>query len=238
MVIEDLSDRVEKMEDRLHQIERNQLTIMDKLALLEGARGTALQPHHNYTYMHHQANFHSPVIQGPSYVYNQQNFIPPVDQGQGYNHGYNQQNFVSPPPSTADQAVLQSVAPQPYHTTPHRLVQEAPRSISIKTKNPEKALPSSEINTTSLVSIDMVVAKYSKLKGEAKAPTLAMKLAKEVIFGEEVMKKCTLVGGRDLLGLPVAELQIYLSKPCSTSSPNIGRIHMNLKGSGVIVWTL
>ena len=32
MVIEDLSDRVEKMEDRLHQIERNQLTIMDRLA--------------------------------------------------------------------------------------------------------------------------------------------------------------------------------------------------------------
>ena len=139
MVIEDLSDRVEKMEDRLHQIERNQLTIMDRLASLEAARGPALQPHHNYTYLHHQANCHSPVSQGPSYACNQQNFIPPVDQDQGYNHGYNQQNFVPPPPSTADQAVPQSVAQQPYHTTPHRLFQEAPRSISIKIKKSRKS---------------------------------------------------------------------------------------------------
>ena len=130
--------------------------------------------------------------------------FPPM----GQNHGYNiQQNFV-PLHSTTDQAALHSITPHPYHSTPHRLVQEAPRSISIRIKNPEKALPSSEINTTSLSSIDVVMERYSKLKGEAKAPTLAMKLAKEAVFSDEVMKKCTPVGGRGLPGLPVVELQM------------------------------
>ena len=202
MIIENVSDRVEKMEDKLRQIEHNQLMIMGRLASLEEARGPAVQPHQNYVYP--QASFHSPVGQG--HGYSRQNFVPPMDQG----HGYNQQNFIPPPCSTADRAVLQSMAPQvqPYHSTPHRLVQEAPQSISIKIKNPENALSSSEIDATKLSSINMVVAKYSKLKGEAKAPTLAMKLAKEAIFGDEVMKKCTPVGGRDLPGLPVAELQM------------------------------
>ena len=77
----------------------------------------------------------------------------------------------------------------------------------MKIKNPEKALPSSEINTTWLSSIDMVVARYSKLKGEAKVPTLAMKLAKEAVFGDEVTR-CTPVGGRAFPGLPIAELQL------------------------------
>ena len=205
MVIEDLSDRVDKIEDRLHQIEHNQQTIMDRLASLESAQVPALQPHHNSTYMYHLANLNSPMSQGPSYMYNQ---LPPVDQDQVYNRGYSQQNFVLPPPSTADQAIQQSMHPQPYHTTPHRLVQEAPQAISIKIKNPEKALPSSEIKTTSLSSIDMVVVKYSKLQGEAKAPTLAMKLAKEAVFGDEVMMRCTPVGGRAFPGLPIAELQL------------------------------
>ena len=53
-----------------------------------------------------------------------------------------------------------------------------------------------------------LAAKYRKLKEEAKAPTLAMKLAKEAIFGDDVMKKCIPVGGRDLPGLPIPELQI------------------------------
>ena len=54
----------------------------------------------------------------------------------------------------------------------------------------------------------MVVVKYSKLQGEAKAPTLAMKLAKEAVFGDEVMMRCTPVGGRAFPGLPIAELQL------------------------------
>lgn len=81
MVIEDLSDRVDKIEDRLHQIEHNQQTIMDRLASLESAQVPALQPHHNSTYMHHLANLNSPMSQGPSYMYNQ---LPPVDQDQSW----------------------------------------------------------------------------------------------------------------------------------------------------------
>ena len=233
IVIEDLSDRVEKMEDKLNQIERNQLLIMDRLTSLEETRGPAVQSHHAYPW----ANFHhSPVSQG--HGYNQQSFVPPRD----LSHGYSQQNFAPPPRSTADPAV------HPYHSTPHRRVQEAPQSLPIKVKNSENALPSSEIDTTKLSSVDMVITKYSsKLKGEAKAPTLAMKLAKEAIFGDEVMKKCTPVGGRDLPGLPVVELQMlkqamfnkfpqYWQNPCefegiwSDCMSSIGQACKRLRG--------
>lgn len=37
-------------------------------------------------------------------------------------------------------------------------------------------------------------------------PTLAVKLVKEAFFGKKLMKQCTPLGGRELPGLPTAEL--------------------------------
>ena len=58
--------------------------------------------------------------------------------------------------------------------------------------------------------MDKVLGKYKKLKGEAKA--LAVKLAREAIFGDEVLMKCTPVAGRELPDLPLAELQEMMLK--------------------------
>ena len=67
-------------------------------------------------------------------------------------------------------------------------------------------LPSSVINVDSLHDVDDVIEKYPKLKGESKAGTLAVKLAKEALFGDAVLKQCTPAGSRELPGLPTAEL--------------------------------
>ena len=52
-----------------------------------------------------------------------------------------------------------------------------------------------------------------------------MKLAREAIFGDEVMMKCTLVAGQEFPGLPVTELQflkqtIFASFPQNWSNPS------------------
>ena len=98
--------------------------------------------------------------------------------------------FVAPPTS-----ISQTSPPPGLSTTTKQLK---------KIKMTEKALSSTSIQE-SLSDIDDVIASYLNLKG-AKLPTLAMKLAKEAVFGEKIMKQCTLLGGRGLPGLPTAEL--------------------------------
>ena len=55
--------------------------------------------------------------------------------------------------------------------------------------------------------MEVVLIKNSKLKGEAKAPTLAQKLARDALFGDDVMMRCTPFGTGTLNALPVRELQ-------------------------------
>ena len=59
--------------------------------------------------------------------------------------------------------------------------------------------------TTSL-NPDLVVEKYYKLKIPSKMSTLAVKLARESFFGDELMAKCTVKGTREFGPLPEAEL--------------------------------
>ena len=67
-------------------------------------------------------------------------------------------------------------------------------------------LPSEEIPKDKLTTPQTVLLKYRKLRGDALAGNLSVKLAKEAYFGEEVMRKCTLKGNRGLPGLPHKEL--------------------------------
>ena len=60
---------------------------------------------------------------------------------------------------------------------------------------------------------DQVVRKYIKLKTPTKMSTLVIKLARESLFGEEIMAGCTLKGKSDYDGLPTAkllELKLYM----------------------------
>ena len=50
------------------------------------------------------------------------------------------------------------------------------------------------INKEKLAEVDVVIKEYPKLKWVSKASTFTVKLAKELIFGENVMKQCTVAG--------------------------------------------
>ena len=68
-------------------------------------------------------------------------------------------------------------------------------------------LDSCEIQKGMLRSVDAVVCSSHHLCNAKKLPTLAVKLAKEAVFGNDVLKKCTVAGERGFPGLPVRELE-------------------------------
>ena len=102
----------------------------------------------------------------------------------------------------------QLLGPDTCATTSAPIVQvPQPLPIPEGTTANKKVLLSSEIRRETLSSVEVVLAQSTKLKGEGKAGTLAQKLAKECIFGEDVLKQCTPLGTSTLPALPSAELQ-------------------------------
>ena len=77
----------------------------------------------------------------------------------------------------------------------------------IRIKPANSTLPSSVINQQKLISASDVIAKHPKLRCSSKVGTMAVKLAKDAFFGEEVMARCTVAGERELPGLLTDELQ-------------------------------
>ena len=68
-------------------------------------------------------------------------------------------------------------------------------------------LSSCEIESEKLIPPADTIQRYIKLKTKSKASTLAVKLARDSIFGLKVLKMCTVAGGRGLPALPVAEVR-------------------------------
>ena len=69
-------------------------------------------------------------------------------------------------------------------------------------------LPSSEINKQQLQSIHDVLEKHTALRTECKLGVLAVKLAREAIFGDPILRRCTPRGWNDTPALPQAELNL------------------------------
>ncbi len=111
-------------------------------------------------------------------------YIPPNGPS-----SHQDQNFVSPP-NTSHQS-----PPPPPPDAPEWYIPKA------------NCLPSSDIITDNLVDPQEIVARYSKLKTECKVSTLAVTSAKESYFDNAMLAKCTVVGCRDLPGLPKVEVQ-------------------------------
>ena len=86
--------------------------------------------------------------------------------------------------------------------------QGPPQCVQIKPNQTGKTqyFPSACINTTLLFKPDTTLRKYPSLRGRSKAGALAVKLAREAFFGEEVLAQCTVSGLRQLPALPLAEL--------------------------------
>lgn len=95
-------------------------------------------------------------------------------------------------------------------STPKRpqkqLTSKSPLPLTKTQLNNEHTLPSSIIEKSKLTSVEDVITKNPKLMVECKAGTLACKIAKDALFGTDVMKACTPIGSRDKPGLPVKEL--------------------------------
>lgn len=87
------------------------------------------------------------------------------------------------------------------HYTPN-----LPQAVPIKPKTTANYLPSCSIDKPSLLPSQDVIRKYPKLRGESKAGKLAVKLAREAFFGDNVLVQCTVSGCRDLPALPAQEL--------------------------------
>lgn len=97
------------------------------------------------------------------------------------------------------------------HPTNHQSL-EHPQENSSYSPEPfgikfgENILPSSEIPRAGLVPAEHILQKFSRLRCESKVGTLAVKLAREAIFGDKVLIRCTVMGERELPGLPATEL--------------------------------
>lgn len=81
-----------------------------------------------------------------------------------------------------------------------------PRPLPIITYSSASILPSSAIKRDTLSSVEDVLLRYSTIDIKRHTGSLAIKLAREAIFGVDVMKQCTPTGLRGLPGLPVEEL--------------------------------
>ena len=114
-------------------------------------------------------------------------------------HATTTQHSVTSTHPTTDH--LNANTPQPP-TSQNSL--ESPEPFPIKCAG--HCLPSMEIEVAKLLPVEAVLNKFPKLQCESKIGTLAVKLAKVAIFGDEVLIKCTVMGGRGLPGLPSTEL--------------------------------
>ena len=99
---------------------------------------------------------------------------------------------------------IQPTQPQPGHGDRN---QQTVRAEPIRAKPGNMALPSSAINKHKLGTINDVLMKHPKLRCSSKIGTLAVKLARDAVFGDDVMARCTVAGERGLPGLPMKELQ-------------------------------
>ena len=135
--------------------------------------------------------------------------FPPYAQ---HSEGYIQQSSSYASQHTAsDGGLLQQSTPQQddrpecSNVTPSQ-PQNAPQCKQILLREATNYLPSSSINTVKLITPEAVLDKYRTLRVESKIGVLAVKLAKEAYFGEDVLVKCTVSGCRSLPALPLFEL--------------------------------
>ena len=138
-----------------------------------------------------------------------QPFLPVQQRG-----GYIQQSSPSlqghffhqhtPQPVANASAIITQQGTSTRQSTPQSL--DPAQCKPIRHRESTTYLPSTSINKLKLATPEVVVAKYSRLRVESKVGILAVKLAKESFFGEEVLERCTVSGYRDLPALPLEEL--------------------------------
>ena len=149
---------------------------------------------HRYTYP--QYSYQSPFDCSPE---QSSPARPPLLHPMQPSNYYNPQ---STPGTWTPPCMQPSTGPPPPPST-------VPPCLPIKgrRKNDKQSnLPSVEINKENLILHEMVVSKNQSLCRENVVGTLAAKLVNESFFGNEVLKRCTVMGCRDYPTLPLKEL--------------------------------
>ena len=83
------------------------------------------------------------------------------------------------------------------------------------------------------MSVEDSLKGCKELKSVEKASTLAQKLAKEAIFGVEIMKRCTPGGTKELPALPKEEM-FTLKKAICKELPQLWHSQVSLKNCGEV----
>lgn len=134
----------------------------------------------------------------------------------------------APVPQTTPLATSTPSAP----ITPNNAcLSDTPEPFPYKPVHCTFAVPSSEINKAKLLPIGDALAKHSNLIYSSKVRSLASKLAKESVFGDDVLIRCTVAGSRSFPALPVAELN-YLKTIVFKQFP----VYWNAKHEFEAVW--
>ena len=189
------------LSERIEKIEKTQATILDRLQTLENLYYEHIHVQaHTCTYSdaqvpalptsnslaHSSAN--SALVQTPDWLdpFELFNLTPPALSPR----------LLSPTPPPL---------PPPYPPSNHPTHQHSAVPCSLKSRG-KYALASSEIDNTTLKSVCDVLKQNPELRTESGCGTLAQRLAKEALFGEEVMKRCTPNGSKKYPALPQEEL--------------------------------
>lgn len=144
------------------------------------------------------SNWNESVKSGPSFCVTSQTALPSVSEH--WNKGTDRSaNIIWPSVSESHSKVTD--IPVTSLVLSHRT--KAPLALPILAiKNGTKVLPSSEIDQSSLLSVNQVLKMF-----ESKSiACMAGKLAAMAVFGSEVLKKCTPQGSCHLPALPRDEL--------------------------------
>ena len=107
-------------------------------------------------------------------------------------------------PSVLAEALPQSLSQSPWITATHCSMPKPIGPVSAKYQE----LAAEEIDRAGLKSIPEVLQKYPDLQTESKIGILAVKLAREALFGDKTLKRCTPRGWQDIPALPQAELNL------------------------------
>ena len=132
-----------------------------------------------------------------------------------------QQTTAEPDGATPTRSPLTQITPTNLNA-PRKYM---PLPITSK-KSAGNALPSAVITDwEGRKSVKEVIENNHKLTKLSKISTLALKISRDALFGENVMKKCTALGCRELPGLPRAELYqlkqaLFELFPCYWKNPD------------------
>ena len=118
-------------------------------------------------------------------------------------------------PEVLAEVIMQQASPQVTCATPRAIT-----AVNDKYKE----LSPEDIDRTKLRSIPEVLQKYPELQTDAKMGVLGVKLAREALFGDDIMKRCTPRGWQDLPALPQGKLFVLKTAlwnqfPCYWSCP-------------------